>query len=94
MDNVLIKVDVVSDRSPGGLFLPNVEQVAKNSGVVKAVGDSEVIKVKPGDRVLFDKGMGRRFDVPVVEEVSGVRFTKQEVYMLLPYFEIAAVVEE
>jgi co-chaperonin GroES (HSP10) len=94
MDNVLIKVDMVEERSAGGLFLASTDPKAKNSGVVEAVGDSEVIKVKPGDHVLFDKGLGHRFEVPVVKEVGGYKFTGQELYMLLPYFEIAAIVEE
>jgi co-chaperonin GroES (HSP10) len=91
-DNVLIKVDVEPDRSPGGIYLFSGKFVVKNSGVVMAVGDSEVIKVKPGDRVLFDKGVGHRFKAPVSVEVSGVTFTKQEFYILIPYFEIVAVV--
>jgi co-chaperonin GroES (HSP10) len=94
MDNVLVKADAPEERSPGGLFLAPVDPVAKNSGVVVAVGDSKVIKVKPGDHVLFDKGMGRRFNVPMLEEVGGFQVTKQEEYILLPYFEIAAIVEE
>jgi co-chaperonin GroES (HSP10) len=93
MDNVLIKVDVAETRSPGGLILVSDAPVVKNSGVVVAVGDSDVIKVKPGDHVLFDKGLGSRFNLPVKREEKGVAFTEQESYILLPYFEIAAILE-
>jgi co-chaperonin GroES (HSP10) len=94
MDNVLIKVDVAEERSPGGLILVSAEPVAKNSGVVTAIGDSEVIKVKPGDHVLFEKGVGRRFDVPVECKEKGLKYTGHDSYILIPYFEIAAIVEE
>jgi co-chaperonin GroES (HSP10) len=94
MDNVLVKVDVAEVRSPGGLILVSAEPVAKNSGVVVEVGDSEVIKVKPGDHVLFEKGMGRRFDVPVEREEKGLKYTGYDSYILIPYFEIAAIIEE
>jgi co-chaperonin GroES (HSP10) len=94
MDNVLIKVDVAEAKSPGGLILISEAPVVKNSGAVVAVGDSEVIKVKPGDRVLFEKGMGSRFEVPVERVEGGVSYTAYESFMLIPYFEIAAVIEE
>jgi co-chaperonin GroES (HSP10) len=94
MDNVLIKVDVAEERSPGGLFLFSDKPVAKNSGVVVAVGDSEVIKAQPGDHVLFEKGMGRRFDVPEERESDGLKYTGYDTFILIPYFEIVAIVEE
>jgi co-chaperonin GroES (HSP10) len=93
MDTVLIKVEVAETRSPGGLILVSGAPVAKNSGVVVAVGDSEVIGVNPGDRVLFEKGAGSRFDVPVERVDGGLKYTDRESFILIPYFEIAAVVE-
>jgi co-chaperonin GroES (HSP10) len=95
LDNVLIKVDTAEAKSAGGLLLACMEPVVKNSGVVEAVGDSEVIKVKPGDRVIFEKGMGRRFNSPVVREgVNGAKYTGQEAYILIGYFDILALVED
>jgi co-chaperonin GroES (HSP10) len=92
LDNVLIKVDVVEVKSPGGLFLFSGELVVKNSGVVVAVGDSEVIRVKPGDHVLFEKGMGRRFDIPEKQVIEGVGFTRQVPHILIAYYDIEAVI--
>jgi co-chaperonin GroES (HSP10) len=95
LDNVLVKIDVEEKKSQGGLFLVSEENVVKNTGVVEAVGDSEVIKVKPGDRVIFEKGMGRRFEVPVVREgMNGARYTEREEYLLIGYFDVLAVVVE
>jgi chaperonin GroES len=94
LDNVLVKVDVAETKSAGGLFLASADPVVKNSGVVVAVGDSEVIKVKPGDHVLFEKGMGRRFDIESEQEIGGMKFSCQVPHILVAYYDIAAVVEE
>jgi co-chaperonin GroES (HSP10) len=93
LDNVLIKVDA-EDRAQGNLLLVYGEKVLKNSGFVQAVGGSDVIKVKVGDHVLFEKGMGRRFDVPAVREECGVKYTEYESYILIGYFDILAVLED
>jgi len=94
-DQVLIKVDVQETKSKGGLFLAPSEPVAKNTGVVVAVGDSKVISVKPGDRVVFEKGMGRRFDVPVTEvSDNGLKWTTKESHILIPYFDVIGVERE
>lgn len=93
-DQLLIKVDSPEEKSAGGLILVSTEPVAKNSGIVQAVGDSDVIKVKPGDHVLFEKGMGRRFEIPVTRKnKDGVEWTEQEQYILIAYFDVLAVLE-
>jgi co-chaperonin GroES (HSP10) len=95
MDNVLIKIDVVEEVSKGGLFITSQEKIVKNTGVVQAIGDSKVIEVKPGDHVIFEKGMGRRFEVPVErKEVNGYVWTDKEDYILIPFFDVLAVIEE
>ena len=94
-DQVLILVDGQEEKSPGGLFLAPAEAVVKNTGVVKAVGDSEVIKVKLGDHVVFEKGMGRRFDVPVIRKnKDGVEWTEHEQYILIAYYDVLAIMED
>jgi len=93
-DQVLIKVDSAEEVSPGGLILVSADPVVKNSGVVEAVGDADVIKIKPGDRVLFEKGMGRRFEFPVQKEsVDGVKYSDTVPYILIAYFDIVAILE-
>jgi co-chaperonin GroES (HSP10) len=94
MDNVLIEVDVVESKSAGGVYVSYAEPVVKNSGVVVAVGDSEVIKVKPGDHVLFERGMGRRFVIPGKANVGGTIFTRDRNYILIAYYDIVALFEE
>ena len=94
-DQVLIRVDSQEEKSPGGLILVSTEPEAKNSGFVIAVGESEVIKVKPGDHVVFEKGMGRRFEIPVTRNnEAGVEWTEQEKYILVAYYDVLAVLYE
>ena len=95
-DQVLIKVDLEETKSAGGLFLaPSEEPVAKNTGVVVAIGDHKVITVKPGDHVMFEKGMGRRFQIPAIKKnESGVTWTEQESFILIAFFDVMAVLED
>jgi chaperonin GroES len=95
LDNVLIKVDVVEEKSAGGLLISSLEKVVKNTGAVVAVGDSPVIRVSPGDHVLFEKGMGRRFEVPAIRTgTGGVKWTEQEPFILIGYYDILAIWED
>ena len=91
-DQVLIKVDSAEEKSQGGLFLgvPD-EPVKRNQGIVSAVGDHPVIKVEPGDKVFFEKGMGRRFNVPTPQvSGTGVKYTLNEEYVLISYYDVIA----
>jgi chaperonin GroES len=44
-----------------GLYLPETAKEKPQSGLVMAIGDSEDIKLKPGDKVLFAKYTGTEF---------------------------------
>ena len=95
-DQVLVLVDSAEEVSAGGLLLVHTEPVAKNTGMVIAIGDAVVIRVKPGDRVVMEKGMGRRFELPEVRKnaETGATWTEHVGYMLVGYYDILAVMEE
>ena len=94
-DQVLIKVDLEETKSAGGLFLVSTEPVAKNTGVVEAIGDHEVVTVKIGDHVLFEKSLGRRFTIPVVRtNENNVTWTEEEQYILIAFFDVLAILED
>ena len=59
-DRVLVKViDEPQPTTNSAIILPeNIEKEKPMFGEVKAVGDSEMIKVKPGDTILFAKFSG------------------------------------
>lgn len=58
-DRVLLKTEKEEEKTKGGLFIPETAQEKTQSGVVVAVGDDkEAIKVKNGDKVMYDKYAG------------------------------------
>jgi len=95
-DQVLVKLDVAEEKSKGGIILVSTDPVVKSSGIVKAIGDHEVITVKVGDHVLMEKSMGRRFDVPVTRknEATGYTWTENEAYILISFYDIVALLED
>jgi len=95
-DQVLVKLDVVEEKSKGGIILVNTDPVVKSSGIVEAIGDHKVITVKVGDHVLMEKSMGRRFEIPVVRknEDTGLTWTESESYILISFYDIVALLED
>ena len=58
-DRVLLQVEEGETKTAGGLFIPQTAQEKTQIGKVIAVGDDkDAIKVKKGDRVMFDKYAG------------------------------------
>ncbi len=60
-DRVLIKVTEGDTKTAGGLIIPQTAQEKTQTGVVIAVGsgtEKDPIKVKVGDKVMFDKYAG------------------------------------
>jgi chaperonin GroES len=81
-DRVLVKIEEVEEKTASGIFIPQTAQEKTQSGVVTAVGDDEdVIKVKPGDKVMYDKYAGTSIKVDGAE------------HLLLSMGDILAVIE-
>ena len=58
-DRVLLKVEAAETKTAGGLIIPDTAQEKTQTGKVVAVGDDkDAIKVKKGDKVMFDKYAG------------------------------------
>ena len=58
-DRILLKVEAAETKTAGGLIIPDTAQEKMQTGKVVAVGDDkDAIKVKKGDRVMFDKYAG------------------------------------
>jgi chaperonin GroES len=58
-DRVLLKVEAAETKTAGGLIIPDTAQEKTQVGKVIAVGDDkDAIKVKSGDRVMYDKYAG------------------------------------
>ena len=57
-ERVLLKAEKTEEKTAGGIFIPQAAQEKTQIATVVAIGDSEEIKVKAGDRVLHDKYAG------------------------------------
>ncbi len=57
-DRVLVKIELEEEKTTGGIYIPQTAQEKTQRGVVLAVGDSEDIKVKAKDIIIYDKYAG------------------------------------
>lgn len=58
-ERVLVKVKSAETKTASGLFIPDTAQEKTQEGTVIAIGDDqEKIKVKAGDKVMYDKYAG------------------------------------
>jgi len=69
-DRVLIKVQEGDSKSAGGIIIPQTAQEKTQTGVVIAIGtDTEVIKVKVSDKVMYDKYAGTQIKIDGTEHL-------------------------
>ena len=58
-DRVLVKIEQVEEKTAGGIFIPQTAQEKTQVASVVSVGDDkDVIKVAPGQKVMYDKYAG------------------------------------
>ncbi|GAB1433016.1 co-chaperone GroES [Spirochaetota bacterium] len=63
-DRVLIKVQEGDSKTAGGIIIPQTAQEKTQTGVVIAIGsDTDVIKVKKNDKVMYDKYSGTQIKI-------------------------------
>ncbi len=58
-DRVFVKFSEESEKTAGGLYIPDTAKEKPQKGVVESVG-SEVKDVKAGNTILFDKYSGSK----------------------------------
>ncbi len=87
-DNVLLKKEVVENKTASGIILSSNENVEENIGVVVAVGNGKLedgkrieMTVKENDKVIFDK-----------YSTTEVTY-KDEKYLLISESKILAVID-
>ncbi len=69
-DRVLLSMEKTEEKTKGGLFIPETAQEKTQTGVVRAVGDDkDTIKVKPGDKVMYDKYSGTSIQIDDVDHL-------------------------
>ncbi|MCL2601911.1 MAG: co-chaperone GroES [Treponema sp.] len=63
-DRILVKLEKSETKSAGGIIIPDTAQEKTQIGLVVEVGDDkEVIKVKAGQKVMYDKYAGTQVKV-------------------------------
>lgn len=62
-DRVLIEAKPSEQKTAGGLVIPQTSQEKTQEGTVVAVGNSDMITVKAGDKVMYDKYAGTQFKI-------------------------------
>jgi chaperonin GroES len=81
-DRVLVKIEKSEAKSAGGIIIPDTAQEKTQIGVVTEVGDDkEVIKVKAGQKIMYDKYAGTQVKIEGSE------------YLILKMSDILAVIE-
>ena len=81
-DRVMVKLDKNEAKTAGGIIIPDTAQEKTQQGTVVEVGDDkEAIKVKAGQKVMYDKYAGAQIKIDWVE------------YLILKMADIIAVVE-
>jgi len=69
-DRVLIKTKESETKTAGGIIIPQTAQEKTQTGIVIAVGtDTEAIKVKVGNEVMYDKYAGTQIKIDGVEHL-------------------------
>ena len=63
-DRVLVKNEETEEKTTGGIFIPQTAQEKTQTGIVVEVGDDkDAIKVKKGDKIMFDKYAGTTVNI-------------------------------
>lgn len=69
-DRVLVRIDEVEEKTSGGIYIPQTAQEKTQIGVVVEVGDDkDAIKVKAGQKVMYDKYAGTTVKVEGKEQL-------------------------
>lgn len=69
-DRILIKVKESETKTASGIIIPQTAQEKTQTGSVVAVGtDTDAIKVKVGDEVMFDKYAGTQIKIDNVDHL-------------------------
>jgi chaperonin GroES len=63
-DRVLVKLEKNESKTAGGIIIPDTAQEKTQTGLVVEVGDDkDVIKVKAGQKVMYDKYAGTQVKI-------------------------------
>jgi len=82
-DRVMVKLEKTEAKTAGGIIIPDTAQEKTQTGSVVAIGDDkDVITVKVGQRVMYDKYAGTQ-----------VKIDNDE-HLILKMSDIIAIIED
>ncbi len=81
-ERVLVEIKTSEEKTSGGIVIPQAAQEKTQEGVVVSIGESEAIKVKAGDKIIYDKYAGTQFKIDDKD------------HLLLKYEDILAVIKK
>lgn len=62
-ERLLILVKTSEEKTAGGIVIPQTAQEKTQEGTVVAIGSSENITVKVGDKIIYDKYAGTQLKI-------------------------------
>jgi len=69
-DRILIKIEEAAKKTASGIIIPDTAQEKTQEGTVIAIGtDTDVIKVKVGQKVMYDKYSGTSVKIDGVDHL-------------------------
>ena len=69
-DRVLLKVKEAETKTASGLYIPETAQEKTQTATVVAIGDDkDLITVKPGENVMYDKYAGTSVSIDDVDHL-------------------------
>jgi chaperonin GroES len=69
-DRVIVKLAQNESKTAGGIIIPDTAQEKTQTGIVLEVGDDkDVIKVKAGQKVMYDKYAGTQVKIDGVDHL-------------------------
>jgi chaperonin GroES len=68
-ERILVKIQVSEEKTASGIIIPQTAQEKTQEGMVVAIGDDESIKVKEGDRIMYDKYAGTSIKIDGIEHL-------------------------
>jgi chaperonin GroES len=81
-DRVMVKLEKNETKTAGGIIIPDTAQEKTQTGVVVAIGnDKDVITVKVGDKVMYDKYAGTQVKID------------QDEHLIVKMADIIAIIE-
>ncbi len=81
-DRVMVKLEKNEAKTAGGIIIPDTAQEKTQTGTVVEIGDDkDVIKVKAGQKVMYDKYAGTQVKIDGAE------------YLILKMSDIIAIID-